>query len=103
MNYAQPQMAADTKSDAGRMAEIPHEIECIERTLKGCYQGIETLDDRLSGSVARCLPPHPVNDNKTSTVEPVLQTPTARALHSITGQVADLNARIQSLIQRLEV
>jgi hypothetical protein len=85
-----------------RMAEIPHEIECIERTLKGCYQGLDTLNERLSSSVARCEPPSAV-ENKTASPQAVPQTATGRALQSLAAQVAEINARIQSLIARLEV
>jgi L-rhamnose isomerase len=40
-----------------RTTEIPHQMECVERTLKGCEQGLETLEAKLLGSVLRQQPP----------------------------------------------
>lgn len=84
-----------------RQAEIPHQMQMLENTLKGCYQGLDTLADRLESSVMRTLPPAPGANPTQPTA--VAQTPHGSRLQEMTSAAAIVNERIQSLIARLEV
>lgn len=89
-----PAMVAET-----RQAEIPNQMEALERTLKGCLQGLDVLGAKLENSVMR-----PENTNDCAQ-EPSPPNATAMGgyLRSMTQVAAHLNARIQSMTQRLEV
>lgn len=82
-----------------RQAEIPHQMEKLERTLKGCFEGLSVLGQRLEGSVMR---PEPTTDSaKDPTV--LQSTPLSTQLQNLTTTAAHLAARIQSMTARLEV
>jgi hypothetical protein len=85
--------------EAQRQAEIPHQIEKLERTLKGCMQGLDTLGAKLEGSVMRSEVP---SDSK---AEPagIQATTLGTILQNLTNVAARLNERIQSMAARLEV
>jgi hypothetical protein len=86
-------------AETARQAEIPHQIEKLERTLKGCMQGLDTLGAKLEGSVMRSEVP---SEGK---AEPagIQATTLGTILQNLTHVAAHLNARIQSMAQRLEV
>jgi hypothetical protein len=86
-----------------RQAEIPSEFERLERTLKGCLQGVENLAERLQASVMRSEPPSPIGNAACSTPTATPQTPYGSRLQELTSTAAIINARIQSLNARLEV
>lgn len=84
-----------------RAAEIPHELERLERTLKGCDQGLDTLAGKLEASVMRTQPPQPCATGSTPSAVP--QTPYGSRLQELVTFAAILNDRIQSINARLEV
>lgn len=87
-----------------RVAEIPHQLERIERTLKGCHQGLDHLADRLEASVMRGSEAMNTGNPKHSDApQAVASTPTGSRLQDLCTSVAILNERIQGLINRLEV
>lgn len=84
--------------DVKREAEIPHQLECLERTLKGCMQGLETLVERLGGVMR---PDEPSSMTDAAVAAPVTQL--AMRLQSLAGVAELVNSRIQSITARLEV
>lgn len=88
--------------EAARAAEIPHELERLERTLKGCDQGLDTLAGKLEASVMRSQPPSPVATGQSNPTA-VPQTPYGSRLQELVAFAAVLNDRIQSINARLEV
>lgn len=94
IGYNDPRGAAET-----RQAEIPHQLEKLERTLKGCMQGLDTLGAKLENSVMR---PDTANDCAKEPA-PVPSTALGSSLQAMTQAAAHLNARIQSMTVRLEV
>jgi hypothetical protein len=93
--------ASDARKEPQREAEIPHQMERLERTLKGCLQGLEGLGARLEGSVMRSEPPSATAVERLATAAPI--TPHASRLHDMAGVAAIINERIQSMSARLEV
>lgn len=85
-----------------RAAEIPHEMDRLERTLKGCDQGLDTLAGKLEASVMRTQPPSPVAAGQSNPTA-VPQTPYGSRLQEMVSFAAVLNERIQSINARLEV
>jgi len=83
------------------VSEIPHQLECLERTLKGCFQGLDTLSSQLESSVMRPEPPSPVG--KETSAEALPNTPLGSQLRDLVRTAAQINARIESITQRLEV
>jgi hypothetical protein len=83
-----------------RQAEIPHQMQILENTLKGCAQGLDTLSAKLEGSVMRSTPPQTSGANSPT---PVPSTPYGSRLQELASFAAILNERIQSLSARLEV
>lgn len=84
-----------------RAAEIPHELERLERTLKGIGQGVETLTGKLESSVMRSEPPSDCKNASTPSAVP--QTPYGSRLQELVSFAAILNERIQAINARLEV
>lgn len=91
------------QQEAARAAEIPHELERLERTLKGCEQGLATLAGRLESSVMRSEPPSPVGNAAMGGPTAVPQTPYGSRIQELVSFAAVLNDRIQSINARLEV
>ena len=84
-----------------RQAEIPHQLEKLERTLKGCMQGLESLGARLEASVMRGEATSPADIAKEQDVLPF--TGLGAHIRTLTSVAAEINARIQSISARLEV
>ena len=82
-----------------RQAEIPNQMEALERTLKGCLQGLDVLGAKLENSVMR---PECASEGADAP-SPPNATAIGGYLRSMTQIAAHLNARIQSMTQRLEV
>jgi hypothetical protein len=82
-----------------RPVEIPHQMEKLERTLKGCFEGLAMLSQRLECSVMRAEPPTDTAKEPTA----LQSTPLSGQLQSLTTTAAHLAARIQSMTARLEV
>lgn len=102
LGYASSNRDRDAQVCEQRTAEIPHELERLERTLRGCEQGMETLVGRLEGSVMRCEPPTPACTGQSGPIA-VPQTPYGSRLQELVSFAAILNERIQSINARLEV
>ena len=85
-----------------RMADIPHQMERLDRTLDGCCKELGELAARLEGTVMRGEPPSPdATDSNRTMATP--STPHGARLADMVATAARLCARIQSMTQRLEV
>jgi hypothetical protein len=85
-----------------RMAEIPHQLERLDRALDGCCKELGELAARLEGAVMRSEGPSPAANN-TSQITVAPSTPYGSRLTDMVATAAMLCARIQSMTQRLEV
>jgi hypothetical protein len=98
------QMAYDRAATLGgndvRQAEIPHQMSMLEGMLKGCLQGLDTLDERLGSTVMRSQPPMPCTDPKPQAVP---NTPYGARLQELVSAAEMVNERIHSLTARLEI
>jgi hypothetical protein len=102
LGYASGNYAGDAaKVCEQRAAEIPQELDRLERTLKGCDQGLDTLAVKLESSVMRSQPPQPCATANAPSAVP--QTPYGSRLQELVTFAAILNERIQSINARLEV
>jgi hypothetical protein len=95
-------MSAGNLCEAQKQAEIPYQLERLERTLQGCLQGVENLGARLESSVMRREPLSPTADCD-GAIKAGPSTPYGSRLHDLAGVAAIINERIQSLSARLEV
>lgn len=100
--YGDAKLALGSCDQQVRAAEIPHELEHLERTLKGCEQGLEMLIGRLEGSVMRCEPPSPVDVGQIGP-NAATQTPVGTRIRELVNVAALMNHRIQAINARLEV
>jgi hypothetical protein len=83
-----------------REAEIPRELDRLDRLLKGCAQGLDTLHGKLADSVMRSEPP---SDAKAGNASTPAQTPYGSRLQELGSFASMLNDHIQALNARLEV
>lgn len=85
-----------------KVADIPHQLERLDRTLDGCCKELGELAARLEGAVMRSEPPSPAaaDSNRIMTAP---STPYGARLADMVATAAMLCARIQSMNQRLEV
>lgn len=87
---------------AARQLEIPHQLERLERTLKGCMQGLDTLNDRLSTSILASEPPNKTSDPRGGELMAAPRSHLGSRIQELTSVTAMVNERIQGLIARLE-
>lgn len=99
-NYGGSAVSMVEDKAAGRQREVPHELECLERNMKGIFQGLDHLESRLSESVLRAMPPAPPSTPSLPTA--VVNTPLGNRLQEANSVLAGINERIQSFIARLE-
>lgn len=92
---------AGAKAEGARQLEIPAQIDRLERELKGCLQGLEHLESKLSASVLRSDPPSPVGTGIPSPTA-VMQTQVGNRLQELTNVASMLDASIRSILGRLE-
>jgi hypothetical protein len=92
--------AGATLGNDVRQAEIPHQMSMLEGMLKGCLQGLDTLDSRLGSTVMRSQPPMPCTEQKPQGVP---NTPYGARLQELTAMAEMVNERIHSLTARLEI
>lgn len=97
MNVAPLQYGGDK---VARQTEIPRYSEELAKALAACAQGLDHLENRLS-SVTSAEPPSPAREP--GAVMAVPQSDVGRRLQEMGGQAMSINARLQSLIRRLEV
>jgi hypothetical protein len=83
-----------------RQLEVPHQLEMLDRNIKGIAQGIDHLESRLSESILRPVAPQ-AQANATSPV-PVQNSHVGSRMQDANTLLALLNERVQSLIARLE-
>lgn len=83
-----------------RQLEVPHQMEMLDRNIKGIAQGLEHLENRLSESILRSQPPQPPGTAAAPT--PVQSSSIGSRLQDTNTTLAALNDRVQNLIQRLE-
>lgn len=93
---------ARVQTEQVRAAEIPHELERLERTLESCHKELSEFAMRLEGTVMRTEPPSPAATGSNQLTAAPSTTYGAR-LSDMTATAAMLCARIQSMNQRLEV
>lgn len=88
--------------ESARQAEIPHQLEKLERTLNGCMNGLDVMGAKLEGSVMRSEPPSPVG-NDSNKIAGAPATAVGGTLQNLCNYAARLNERIASMTARLEV
>lgn len=87
-------------SDA-RQPEIGAQLERLESALKGCMQGLETLDGRLQMSVLRGEAASQTSDRPPSPTQ-VMSTPLGDRLRVMVELANIASNRIQSINARIE-
>ena len=85
-----------------KVADIPHQLELLDRKLDGCCKELGELAARLEGAVMRSEPPSP-DVNGSTQIMAAPSTPYGARLADMVATAAMLCARIQSMTQRLEV
>lgn len=92
---------AGTQDAIQRQLEIPHQLEMIERNLKGIAQGLDTLEGRLATSVLRGAAPVPGSIGGPAP-SAVPSTPMGSRLQELASSLSLANERIQGMVGRLE-
>jgi hypothetical protein len=94
------QAAIQSAGDMNRAPELPGAIERLRHTSEGLLAAIDSLDNRLSGVVARPSSPTPVNEK--SQIRGAMNTGMGSELDGLNERLGQAYTRVSSMLDRLE-